>query len=224
MLMLALQKLGLKRLEPCDGKLSCTVLRGWKKGRPFFHYPTLILVIIGFSSSAACADVSDARWAEELASRTQEQVMEDMKNMMDLPGFDPSAREEALRPRPALQVFVSSAMPKELLKKYAVEAKRYGGVLVFRGLPSGSVLKLTDLVISISSSDSAPMQIDDEAFAAFDVNSVPTIVLSKSTSLFSDQQSTENFDKVTGNITIKAALELFANSGEMQPAARERLK
>lgn len=117
---------------------------------------------------------------------------------------------------PVLRIFVSSSMPKPLLKSYAAEAHKYGGVLVFRGLPDGSMKKLTDLAMELSADNTAGMQIDDEAFANFEVTQVPTIALS--------EPEGAKFDKVAGSITVKAALELFANDGDMRGDARRLLE
>ena len=192
----------------------------------------LILIILSgisglFSSvfsNITLAQESDLEWARGLAELDSQLVMDNFKEIINQPGFDPELREEAFKPRPALQIFVSSSMPKQLLKNYALEAKRYGGVLVFVGLPGGSIHKLTDLIMEISSEDSAAMQIDDEAFTAFEVTSVPAIVLASSASIFEGKTASEKHDKVTGSITIKAALELFAKNGEMASDARGLLK
>jgi len=185
----------------------------------------LILIIINLITGVACATDFDQEWAQGLAKDNHAMVMENFKEMMKMKGFDRDLRESVLKPRPVLQIFVSSSMQKPLLKAYAKEASRYGGVLVFRGLPQGSFLKLTDLVMSISDEqNTAPMQIDDEAFTSFGIKTVPTIVLSKPLSMFSEQTLLGNFDKVAGNITIKAALEIFARQGELAASARELLK
>ncbi len=186
-----------------------------------------ILISIIFNcifSSKAFAQGSDLEWARVVAERDRQMVMDNFKEIMHQPGFDSKLREEVIKPRPALQIFVSSSIPKQLLKNYALEAKNCGGVLVFNGLPGGSIHKLTDLIMEISSEDSAAMQIDDEAFAAFGVVSVPTIVLSKSAPIFEGKTHAQHNDKVTGSITIKAALELFAKNGEMAMEARDLLK
>ncbi len=186
-----------------------------------------ILILIIFSgtfSSKAFAQESDLEWAQGVAERDRQIVMDNFKEIIHQPGFDSKLRDEVMKPRPALQIFVSSSMPKQLLKNYALEAKNYSVVLVFIGLPGGSIHKLTDLIMEISSEDSAAMQIDDEAFAAFGVISVPTIVLSKSAPIFQGETIAQNNDKVTGSITIKAALELFTKNGDMAIEARELLK
>ena len=126
-----------------------------------------ILILIIFSrfgglfssvSNIALAEESDLDWARGIAERDTQMVMDNFKDIINQPGFDPSLREKAFKPRPVLQIFVSSSMPKQLLKNYALEAKRYGGVLVFIGLPGGSIHKLTDLIMEISSEDSSAMQ------------------------------------------------------------------
>ncbi len=120
----------------------------------------------------------------------------------------------------SFRIFVSSGAPKNLLKSYARLAKKYSGVLVFNGLPQGSWRKLSELVTEISGNDPELVfiQIDDEAFARFNVTHVPSFVLSKE-----EDVSVENpkviFDKVSGSIGIRAALELFADKGELKDIA-----
>ena len=184
----------------------------------------LVLILINLICINAIASSEDIEWANSVAEHNRKLFVDNLKDMMQGEGFDPNTRESALKPRPTLQIFVSSSMPKGLLKTYAREASRYNGVLVFNGLPSGSFRKLTELVMEISDENTAAMQIDDEAFKAYGVASVPTIVLSKSASMFDEQTQVGMFDKVKGNITIKSALTLFANNGDMYKEARELLK
>lgn len=176
-------------------------------------------------SSNTQIDSETMAWAKNIADRNQQMVMSNFKDMMKSEGFDQNLRESVLKPRPILQIFVSTSMPRQLLKSYTREASRYNGVLVFRGLPQGSFLKLTDLVMDISDEKyPCAMQIDDEAFKAFSIKSVPTIVLSKPKAMFEQQAKEGQFDKVQGNLTIKASLELFASSGNLASIARGVLK
>ena len=184
----------------------------------------LIGLIISGMALISIAEESIEDWAMNLAKFNQEASLNNFKNIMDSPEFDQKLRDEVINPRPALQIFVSSSMPKALLKNYALEAKKYGGVLVFRGLPNGSMHKLTEFLIDIVTEESSAMQIDDEAFAAFGINSVPAIVLLKPETIFSKEETEAKFDKVVGNITIKAALELFAGSGAMKLNVKKLLR
>lgn len=79
-----------------------------------------------------------------------------------------------------LRIFVSSSMSLNLLRSYYKEAQKYGGHLVFNGLPNGSFKELLKLAQAIvESSDTSGIEIDDEAFKAFKATRVPVIVLSR---------------------------------------------
>jgi type-F conjugative transfer system pilin assembly protein TrbC len=171
-------------------------------------------------------DEPDMEWAQSLAADNQRIFMDNLKEMMEMSGFDENLKAEVLKPRPRLQIFVSSSMPIGLLKSYAKEAVKYNGVLVFRGLPAGSFHRLAKLVSDISgdNAEGIAMQIDDEAFKAFNIKIVPTIVLSKEASIFSEQVKGGAFDKVGGNVTIRYALERFAKEGDLKANALELLK
>lgn len=147
----------------------------------------------------------------------------DRKNRVDtesLAAFD-SEREWGT----SFRIFVSSSMNKNLLKSYARQAKKYNAVLVFNGLPSGSWRKLTELITEISGSrqEAIAAQIDNEAFAKFNVTHVPSFVLSREEDIFT-QEPKVIFDKVSGAIGIGAALEIFASKGELKDVANIILK
>ena len=185
----------------------------------------LMLIYCTLIANTTLAEESDLEWAKGIAERDHKMVMENFKNSMGDKDFDQDLRESVLKPRPLLQIFVSSSMSRESLKSYVREAHRYNGVLVFRGLPQGSFRKLTDLVMDISGEQyKVAMQIDDEAFAQFGIKAVPAIVLTVPASMFSEQTARERFDKITGHITIKAALKTFAAQGDLAINAREWLK
>jgi type-F conjugative transfer system pilin assembly protein TrbC len=188
----------------------------------------LVLTITSLLLFKPCVygDEPDMEWAQEMATDNQRIFMDNLKEMMEMPGFDQDLKAEVLKPRPSLQIFVSHSMPISLLKSYVKEATKYNGVLVFRGLPAGSFHKLSNLVSDISgdNAEGIAMQIDDEAFKAFNIKIVPTIVLSRSASIFSEQVKGGAFDKIGGNVTIKYALEVFAKEGDLKENARELLK
>ena len=125
----------------------------------------------------------------------------------------------------SFRIFVSSSMSKNLLKNYAIKVKQYGGVLVLKGLPSNSWRKLSELVTEISGDkpELVAMQIDDEAFAQFNITQVPSFVLSKEEDMFAEN-SKVTFDKVAGSIGIRRALEIFEEKGQLQDIARRKLK
>lgn len=127
-----------------------------------------------------------------------------------------------------VKIFVSSSMGKSLLKTYLMQAKAYKATLIFNGLPGGSWRKLSELVYEITGGEEEgiAMQIDDLAFAEYDITSVPAIVLQKEVSVFEQDGSdtTPVFDKVTGNIGVKRALELMVEKGELSTLAAQVLE
>jgi len=74
------------------------------------------------------------KYRELLMLRGQQQ--DGLTEHNSLRGLDEQGRN--YRDSSILKVFVSSSMGTELLKTYAKEARRYGGVLVFKGLPDNS--------------------------------------------------------------------------------------
>lgn len=67
------------------------------------------------------------------------------------------------------------------------------------------------------------MQIDDEAFAQFNITHVPSFVLSKEEDMFAENPKV-TFDKVTGSIGIRRALEMFREKGQLKDIAAHKLQ
>lgn len=125
-----------------------------------------------------------------------------------------------------LQIFISSSMSPSLIKQYAIEATKYNATLILRGLPNNSFKSLTKLVrtISLNHRESlSQIQIDDAAFAKFNITFVPSIVLSKNSDQSLPWKEDLIYDKVIGNIGIKKALELIVDDGDLSLEAQELL-
>ena len=187
---------------------------------------SVLIIVFGLSISQARADDSlevtkkDREWAIRLGETHREEFLKRMSERSK-----EYFGEDMLKPRPSLQIFVSSSMPKSLLRSYAKEASIYGGVLVFRGLPNGSMIKLTELVRDISDEEyPAAMQIDDESFAMYGVDSVPAIILSQNEGFGQIEKQNPKHDKIYGNVPIRYALESFAKSGKLADKANEILE
>lgn len=123
-----------------------------------------------------------------------------------------------------LMVFVSSSMPVSVLQTYVKEGGKYNAILVFKGLPDNSFKSLANLVKLVQEEGSKnSMQIDEEAFDRYKVTEVPVIVLSKEENGKLLESSKLTFDKIRGNIGIKAALHKFSEQGELKDLAQELL-
>ena len=73
------------------------------------------------------------KYRELLMLRQQRDGVIENKNLTGSGGPGRDYRDSIL-----LKVFISSSMSPEILKTYVRQAKRYGGVLVFNGLPGNS--------------------------------------------------------------------------------------
>ena len=174
----------------------------------------------------------DRQWAESLTNSSIDMMWQNLKSKFESQeqleiktGFKSNSDEERERRFAGLYIFVSTSMPKPLLKSYLSEANKYGGVLVFKGLPQGSFKELTKLVIDITGNNgslqdiAANVTIDDEAYARFKVVSVPTIVLSLTSEYHPNRTAILKFDKMVGNVGVKYSLEEFSRSGELATQA-----
>ena len=132
---------------------------------------------------------------------------------------------------PQLIVFVSLSMPPEALKPLLRDVARAGGVAVFQGFPNNSVKAFTaGLSRVIDGQDEVrAVGIDPRLFRAFHVSQVPAIV-----AVSSDFDLCDGFacttqvpahDRLAGNVTLKYALETFAEGhGPGAPVAAAALK
>ncbi|MEQ9115669.1 MAG: type-F conjugative transfer system pilin assembly protein TrbC [Rickettsiales bacterium] len=104
-----------------------------------------------------------------------------------------------------LLIFVSFTMPKEMLWSYMEQAITHNARLVIRGLVDNS-FKKTIKAMQLDNNRKLIVDVNPKAFAEYKVNQVPAIVLSNK----------ETYDKFTGSISIKHALEEIRNSGDLK--------
>ena len=190
------------------------------------------------SNTAFTSQVSeeDRKWAEDLTSSSIDMMWQNLKSKFESQeqleiktGFESDREEARERQFAGLYIFVSTSMPKPLLKSYLQEANKYGGVLVLKGLPQGSFKELTKFIIDLTGNNgnlqeiAANIQIDDEAYEKFKIVSVPTIVLSFDPEYHPNQSATFKFDKMIGNVGVKYSLEEFSKSGELAMQASRYL-
>ena len=190
--------------------------------------------------------VEDKKWVKDLSDSSINMVFQNLKENFAKQeelereksnlNTNISYQEQEIIRRPSgLYIFVSTSMSKQLLRTYANEAGKYGGVLVLKGLPNNSFKELSKLVTELVDtkdqnqrkdleiSQNSNFQIDDEAFDKFNITSVPTIILSREDKYFPNQNEKVIYDKIIGNVGIKYALRQFSETGELQKEASEIL-
>ena len=120
---------------------------------------------------------------------------------------------------PQLIVFVSLSMPPESLKPLLRDVSRAGGIAVFQGFPGNSVKAFGQGLAKVvdNQGESRAFGIDPRLFRAFNVTSVPQII-----AVSSDFDLCDGFhcttkapphDRMMGNVTLRYALETFAQGG-----------
>lgn len=126
---------------------------------------------------------------------------------------------EGLGEAPRFIAFASLSMPPEALKAILADVPRAGGVVVFRGLTKGSAKAMTEGLTRVLSPGEKldGVGIDPRLFRAFGIEAVPTYVVASSDfdlcSGFDCATPLPPFDKLSGNVTTRYALETIASGG-----------
>ncbi len=123
------------------------------------------------------------------------------------------ALPDMVRPVAPLIAFVSFSMPEDSLKAILEQVDRVGGTILLRGLVNDS-FKDTATVVAKFSTDSSPgFGVDPKLFAKYAIKTVPAFVVPNG----------DSFDKISGNISLVAALEAIVQEGENPETARRLL-
>ncbi|QYE33142.1 type-F conjugative transfer system pilin assembly protein TrbC (plasmid) [Polymorphobacter sp. PAMC 29334] len=130
-------------------------------------------------------------------------------------GADAAATGSKLE-RPKLIVFASLSMPVPSLKTLCRDVTKAGGVVVFRGFKNGSVKDfMTGLAPAFDKGQKIDgVGIDPRLFRAFDVQAVPTYVVTagdvEPCDGFHCTTTLPAYDRVAGNVTTDYALSTIA--------------
>lgn len=141
-----------------------------------------------------------------------------------------------------LYVFVSFSLGEKALLNLAHEARQQGATLILRGFKDGSYIKTAHALQKIIHKTGQGFLIDPELFTLFAVTAVPTIVFSKPILLLSSEQEdtlrvdtlreftlspssplsgqTPFHDRLQGHVSLRYALERFADSGDLKEEAQ----
>lgn len=118
---------------------------------------------------------------------------------------------------PQLIVFASLSMPEDSLKRLISDTARAGGMVVFNGFPGNSMKAFQQGIMKVvdNNSDYASIGVDPRLFRAFEVKSVPTVVIITTDfdpcDGFQCTTQLPPFDRISGNVTLEYALETFVD-------------
>lgn len=106
-------------------------------------------------------------------------------------------------------VFVSTSLSNTSLKKYHQELKKIGGRLIIQGLVNDSFKDTKKVIDELGIS----LDIDPPLFEEFNIREVPIIIHARH---INGKYSQTHNDKISGQVTIKHALEIFKNNGDLE--------
>lgn len=124
------------------------------------------------------------------------------------------AKNEVPNSEATLYVFVSLSMPKLALLSLSLDAARLGATLVLKGLKDNSYKATAEYLQEMIHKTGNGFLIHPELFKAYAIDKVPTFVLSKM-----PLNHEPHFDKVSGHISLNAALEKIAHAGDLSQDA-----
>lgn len=151
--------------------------------------------------------------AEENTKNYASRISPQQSAVDEILGHYGKIKNEEKPQKEGLFIFVSFSMPKSLLEKLDTLAKKANGKLLIRGLKNNS-FKETILHIKSIKKEGIGIDIDPNAFVAFEIKQVPAFVISDG----------RKFDKLIGNVSVRYALEKFEHHGELKKEAKEYLE
>jgi len=120
------------------------------------------------------------------------------------------ALPDMTRPIAPLIAFVSFSMPEDSLKAILEQVDRVGGTVLLRGLVNNSFKDTATVVARLVEEHGTGFGVDPKLFAKYDINTVPAFVV---------PNGETSFDKISGNISLVAALEALVQEGNNPEAA-----
>ena len=165
--------------------------------------------------------ISDAKQAA-ITSQSKAQLMINNSKANANKDFNLDWLNDLTLPKPQmgsllteLYIFVSLSMPKSRLIQLIIDANHYQAIVVLRGLKNNSYQETANFLQPVIQQAGCGLTIDPNLFKEYNITQVPVFVLYDSV--------TKKYDKFTGNISLKYALQEFAKNGDLQAEARNIL-
>lgn len=128
----------------------------------------------------------------------------------------------AQKPMSSILIFVSFSMPEKSLEAYLRDASKINASVVIRGLIDNSFQKTFQrMAVLVKSSGGSGVELNPLWFKRFGIDRVPAVVIvPKGSTCFDNQtcQREKDFDVMTGDITLTAALYEIRDKGRLTKA------
>lgn len=209
--------------------------RRWKtENNYFFGLLITIFIFLSLSAFANTKGFSQAEIAnmsalahEKVDSQAVQQWVQSIQHAAT-PYFNVSRNDSSSKRRAALMVFVSSSMPISSLHQYLIDGSKVGATLVLRGLINNSFQMTAKFIHQALMGTKGGFKVDPIVFKKLHITRVPAIVLFNANGLVCINQrdcvpNPEDYDRITGNVTIAYALREMANRGTADSRAAKQL-
>jgi type-F conjugative transfer system pilin assembly protein TrbC len=183
-------------------------------------FMALICLIVVFMANIFTSHAND-----NIAPTFQEPTKQDYESATDLLNNSQHTMLQSLTQgksstEPNFYIFISFSLSKQNLAEMMSFAKNYQGQLVLRGLKNNSFKQTTAYLQEIGlTGEESGVMIDPVLFDTYKITEVPSYVLSNSELCPPNISCKPIYDKLTGNVTAKFALEKFAKSGDLMDEA-----
>lgn len=196
----------------------------------------LVAISIGFygSVNAATTGFSQSEIAhmftiaqEKVNSQSVRQWVRSIQNHQ-VPTESINPNKNAFKRRAALMILVSKSMPVPSLHQYLVDALKVNATLVLRGLVNNSFQDTAKFIHQALMGTKGGFKVDPIVFEKLHISRVPAIVLFNSAGLACINQrdcvpDPNDYDMVTGNVTLSYALKEMTNRGTADPQLAKQL-
>ena len=119
-------------------------------------------------------------------------------------------------------IFASFSLGEKHLEDLIKSASEYKGVVILRGLKNGSFRETAEF-ISKFTKEKEGVLIDPNLFKEYQILKVPSFVITKPCGDGGLSNCKVVFDKLTGSVSPRYALEKFKERGELKKEVKERL-
>lgn len=119
-------------------------------------------------------------------------------------------------------IFASFSMGEKNLENLIKLATSYNGAVILRGFKNDS-FKETAAFLSKFSQEKEGILIDPNLFSEYGVTKVPTFILTKTCEEGLQVNCKTVYDKLTGMVSPRYALQKFSETGELKEFVKERL-
>lgn len=189
------------------GFIKSRIFKFLKKGLRFHIVLQLLLTILLLNTAKA------DNYQEYLPENLKQRLAPYIEESKEYFGVEADMKSDQKQSR--LLIFISSSMPRNILERYASDARKTGAIFVLRGFIEGDLAKTISFIKSLHDKG-VGATISPHGFKQMNVVHVPTIALVSPNSgcYLSECDQTPLYDKISGSINLSYALRQIATEGD----------